>query len=382
MRLFLNSTLFLACTATLAAQTYRSSPDGFLSSEGELKAYMFGEWANAREMFLDGTARNNVMVLKGVDLRADNFNYGASTGTARTFSRITLDIAPCNFATPSTNFSSNPTSTPTRVFSASVTLPGRTGFPTSTPAPWDINFAFTNTWIYNGATDICLDFEFQGGVLANASTQWWPKPCAYETYYVDAPNTGNIGEGAFKQHGTGCTDSAHTSPGTGWVTTKVYNSMAPKNQNMYEVYSSTSYTANNALVLHAFSFFPDTTGQVFPGVACEKVFMDLTKPIYLFPTTAGTGGTRAYINYPLIPYQKIFEGTNVVVQGVWDDSVTNQTKFTYAESNILPKMPGTYSRAMLYSCDTANYVSGRQDPVTGTTIITEATHNPIFRYVQ
>ena len=187
---------------------------------------MFGEWQAARLMFFDGEMRTSVMVMKEVAARHDyrdydNHNHNHNNGQGRTWSKVTLAISTCDITKINQNFSLNPTTTPSKVFDASVTFPTMSGYPSSMPAPWALRFPFSIPWLNNGTADICLDFDFNGGMLANGrswSTGW------YQTYYTDAFNGGDRSTGNYTVMGTGCTDSASSFPASGIVFTDVYSS--------------------------------------------------------------------------------------------------------------------------------------------------------------
>ncbi len=169
-RLLLASSL-LALVGHAVGQSY-SSPNGFLTTEGKSAAYIFGEYQAPRIMMFDGEMRNKVMVMNEVGFRHDDRSYTSSNGGARSWTNISLDVSYCNYDKTDTLFTLNPTSTPSRVFSSSMSWPGIVGYPKTKPAPFTpIKFPFSGIWLYNGAEDICLDWDFQGGTLTNG-TAW------------------------------------------------------------------------------------------------------------------------------------------------------------------------------------------------------------------
>ena len=165
---FLQAASLLLLCAPAFGQTAYSSPDGFLTKEGKSAAYIFGEYPEPRIMMFDGEMRNKVIVMNEVAFRHDYRDYSSYNGAARSWSKITLDVSYCDYAKADTVFANNPTSTPSRVFDAAMNWPGITGFPATNPAKFDdIKFPFSSIWIYSGAEDICLDWDFLGGTLAN-----------------------------------------------------------------------------------------------------------------------------------------------------------------------------------------------------------------------
>ncbi len=382
-RLLFATSMLVLCGAAFAQNTYKTSPNGLLTTEGYRAAYMFGEWQAARLMFFDGEMRTSVMLMKEIALRHDyrpfyNGNSNSNNGQGRNWTKVTLAISTCDITKINQNFALNPTTTPSKVFDASVTFPSMSGFPSSKPAPWALRFPFSASWLNNGASDICLDFDFNGGTLANAkswATNW------YQTYYTDAFNGGDSSSGSYSVLGTGCTDSGFTAKGSGIVFTNVYSSRYTTNvsyQNMYKVSTRSRYTAKGKPVVHVVSLFGNKTGITFPGVSCEKVFIDMTKPLYIFAMIAGTDSrATTSLNFPLIPYQKSLENIPFFMQAAWDDSSTTALKFTYAEETLLPPMPGVYNRQMIYQNDTTSKGTASTGKV-----FDAATHNPIFRYAQ
>ena len=389
MKRFLFATSLIAlCSTSIAQTTYKTSPNGLLTTEGYQSAYIFGECQAARMMFFDGEMRNNVMVMKEVALRHDyrkynNNNGNSNSGQGRNWSSVTLNLSYCDHTNISHTFSNNSTNTPALVFSASVTFPVMSGFPTTKPASWDLKFPFSQAWINNGSGDICLDFDFNGGVLANNgrwSTSW------YQTYRTDADNLGDSAGGTYAIHGTGCTDSTQTNAAQSAVFTNVYSSRYPtvSYQNKYRISTRTSYTSPGKIVVHAVSLFGSATGTNFPGVSCEKVFIDLTQPFFLFPLTAGTGTyVNAAIDFPLIPYNANLAGVPFWVQGAWDNTANGALMFTYAERTELPPMPSIKKRYMIYQPDTSiKATTAKASQGSLQSPFYQATHNPIFRYAQ
>lgn len=370
------------CTASFGQTTYMSSPPGYLSTEGEDRAYIMFEWSNARTMFLDGEMRNNVIFIKDTAFRYDYRNYSTGIGQGRTWSNVTLDISLCDYSNPSFTFSQNPTATPTRVFSSSMTLPTQTGFPSTKPAKFTMSFPFSAAWLYNGNEDICLDYDFNGGVMANNaswSTSW------YWSYFLDAPSAGTRVRGVFSVIGTGCTDSGQSYPAQCWVTSYVHNSKYTGNtslQDKYRVYTRTRYTPQNQPVIHAITPFGSKTGTSFPGVTCEKIYLDLSQYFLTIPLV-GNGSTPVYGPDFIFPYQKSLEGVKLYAQAAFPDSSTNALKFTYAEDSILPAYPRVFKRGCLWQTNTALKATTAIQMMNGSPLqgpVEDATHNPIIGY--
>ena len=90
---------------------------------------------------------------------------------------MTLHIAECDISKATIIFNRHPTTPPARVFSGVIAWPSLRGLPGTSPAPWGgINgrlvFPFQQPWVYSGTTDMMLDYDFDGGLLANNG--FWP----------------------------------------------------------------------------------------------------------------------------------------------------------------------------------------------------------------
>jgi hypothetical protein len=236
--------------------------------------------------------------------------------------------------------------------------------------------------VNNGSADICLDFDFTGGKLFNGN-RWqysW-----YQSYHTDSFNGGDSLGGPWTDLGRGCTDSGSTSPASAIAFANVYSNRYTANasyQNKYRVSTRTRYTAKGMPVAHVVSLFGNKTGVNFPGISCEKVFIDMNNPFFLLPVTAGTGtNAEVYINFPLLPYQKSLEEIPIYVQGVWSDSSTGAMKFTYAQEVILPPMPVVFKRLMIYQPDPTK-TTALYDTYTKKTVNDATWNNPLFRYAQ
>ena len=382
----------LALAAGLSAQSYVTSPAGHLSGEGYSSAYIFGEWSEARVQFLDGEMRNTAMFIKEVAFRPDgDHNYtgnsSSTTGTrgaGRSWSNVSLDIAPCDYAKASLFFTLNQSTTPTRVFSASMSWPTLVGYTAARPAAFSINFPFSGSsgYFYNGQTDLSLDFDFDGGKLSNGCSgtyYCWPATW-YQSYNLDAPNIGTTTSGWYKRIGTGCKDSSIPSyTADTLLYLDVFNSNYTVDttlRNNYRVKTRSRSTAPGAAVAHCLSLFGSETGYTLPFVSCDKAFIDLNQPYYLFFGTA-TNDTNANTELllPLLPYQKSYERIRFYLQAAWNDSKTGYFSLSRGEVSELPPMPSdTVKRACIFNSDDTK-TTGQND-----TIYKTATHNPVIRY--
>lgn len=363
--------------AALSAQNPLSSPDGYLSNEGGQYGWLLGEHSEARMMFFDGEMRGRVAVIKETAYRHDDYRHTARSCMGRSWSSVSLKISPCDYSKLDANtFDNNPSSTPSLVFSASVTWPTVAGYPKTSPASWDIRFPFGQSYIHTGATDICLDYDFNGGQLANNGKFTWDW---YQTYRLDSYNGGDEVQGTFRHLGTGCFDSSQTTYAAYcWIYTYLYSQNYTTNPawaNHYRIRTSSRNTAAGKPVIHCISGFGNTAGQTWPGVGCEKLYVDTTQPFFFAAMAANSGSSATFYDWGTVPYNAAFEGVPLFVQGAWDDSVTGEFKLTYGEVGNLPKYPKDYKRASVYQKDPSKKATS-----TDGTLYLSANYNNIIRY--
>ncbi len=264
----------LALSSTpLAAQF--TTPAGYLSTEGKTwqniatyngYSYYFGRTSVQHYQQVDAEIKKKgIQVLTSVGFRPDYRNHTISSAAGRNWSNVTVKLSDGDHATMSSTFAANQLSTPSMVFSGSVTWPHITGNPTSQPAPWSSQYAFpfgtgggSGIYMYTANTGLCLDFTFTGGTLLN-NAAW--SGTSGKNYYLDGLYTltaTTYGRNVYRFIGTtsaNCTDSAHTSGyASGSIQVGLYGkgytgNSAWTDKAVMQIFGAR--TAPNSFVLHA-----------------------------------------------------------------------------------------------------------------------------------
>ncbi|MCB9869216.1 MAG: hypothetical protein H6837_05110 [Planctomycetes bacterium] len=354
---FLLVSLLLAAAST--AQVDVCTPSGYLSTEGEWYAYRLGAYPEARYMRVDGELRGAPRLIDEIAHRFDYRSHSTSTAMGRTFTNVSLRVAHCDFDKLTRTFAAVPTTTPALVFSQNVTWPSVTGRPLTNPAMWastngSLRFPFKQGFVYTGAADLCLDFDFSGGTLANNSA--WGTSTA-RTYYLDGYPSRYYNYGSLTVYGlagtnVGCVDSgtANNIGGLGYVYAYLYgpNYATTSYRNLYRIYSYSYYTATGKPLVWGLSLGGKPDGVGFPGVSCNKLFLDLSKPTVTGSYTTSTTSTSTFYEIAWVPYGASLVGIELWWQGAWLESTTNQLMFTRAARSELPPLPvKTYRQATL-----------------------------------
>ena len=107
--------LVLALGVPALGQGTVTSPKGYVTAEGGRFSYYFGRYAEGRYQVGDGELRNKALAITQIDFRLDNRGYASTTGTGRTWNRVTVDMSETDVELLSQNWILNATSTPTGV---------------------------------------------------------------------------------------------------------------------------------------------------------------------------------------------------------------------------------------------------------------------------
>ena len=91
MRIPLLGTILLVST-TVEAQTFASSPTGYLAQEGTGVFRDFGNYPAARQLIADGNFRGRPMLVKEIGMRLDAGGLAVGMGTAIKFTGVTLAV--------------------------------------------------------------------------------------------------------------------------------------------------------------------------------------------------------------------------------------------------------------------------------------------------
>jgi hypothetical protein len=377
-------TTLMVCADT-AAQSYASSPRGLLSTEGDVESYLFGAYPDARHMLFDGELRNSALLLREVALR-DDFRPNTTTSSmGRRWSDVKLSIGECDMNSVFPTFSQN-SITPTRVFSGTVAWPTNTGVPTTLPTNWTKKFPFSTTWPYSGSRDICLDFDFNGGVLANNAA--WATNKIYN-YYLDAFPSATANVAPQTHYGKalrqGCIDSGGAQGATNFLNCTAYgdNHHDPKLRGKYRLYTFSYFTAQGRPVANVVNFVGIPGGFPFSGITCNLLYLDIRRFLLVNVSLAAPrpGAWSGYV-YPswtpdgIVPINPAWTGLEMWAQAMFDDSKTTGTKLSRATMIRIPQKPRVVHRSALVQTHAKNKRSFGYGPYTA------PKHNPILRYTK
>ena len=350
--LFLSAVL--ALSPVIPCQGSFTSPAGWETVEGTAWFHnAIGSFDDARFMLMDHELRGRAMTFKGIAFRPDYRPYTIQNGMGRSWASVTIDLSECKYDTPSRTFSVNPTTTPTRVFAAPVAWPTQSGSPASKPAAWAMSFPFA-PWSYSGVDDVCFDFRMTGGVLANGAS--WTNQQIYELDGVRSnPANSNITTTASTDlgqsgSGQGCIDGGATTNNGANITTRSttygpdYINGALRERVVFS--QSGSGFGPNANVVTALGFNLVSGGTPFPGVGCNKLYLDPNAPLLLFAQQALSAGAlpKTYFasTHLGFPYVASAAGMTLATQAAWDDTVNKELRLSNATRNKINLIPKGY----------------------------------------
>lgn len=326
---------------TAAAQRYVTSPPGFENRQGTREAYMhsFGAYTDGRQMYLDGDFRSRSLTLTEIAFRPVAPYSPSGDNGGRTWTAVSLEIAETDLDLgASATFSANLLTTPTQVFSASVTFPTLTSRP-PWPAPWAIQLPFTRSYNHSGIRDLALDFRFWNGTPTIGN---WSRH-----YSVDGVNAQPETRGISFRWGNGytaCVDSGATAQADLGVQAVSYGPWHPDLtlRGNVKVRTTSSYTAPRALVVHVLS--ENSVDLPFYGQPCGRLFLDLGKPLAIEYLTADVFGLARH-DWPLAPAIYGF----LYGQAAWCDSRTGAIRATHATACDLEERPDPTRREIVES---------------------------------
>ncbi|MCA8954638.1 MAG: hypothetical protein KDC87_01110 [Planctomycetes bacterium] len=340
------------------AQTYITSPLGLENQDGSNNASL-GGYPSGHYQYFDGDVRGNAMTLKGIAYRHDNLVYNStSQGQGRSFTNVTLDVSHCDMNSLKSTFTQNPTTTPTRVFNNSVSWPTQSGKPKSLPADFSIGFPFASNWNYSGNADICMDFVFTGGTLAN-NASWGTSTWSY--YYVDGENPSAYNyvksiEFGYSSTAGGCDDRNSTNTyGAGISSDIYYYSPTYSNANYAGnlVFRQTgNYFGPNAVCLTTVGLQSIRQGWDFPGVNCQKSYLDPRFIVLTITQSASNTGSLPQISVGGtygIPAPPGISGIEIATQTAWQDTANFRMLLSSAASLIVPAAPKAVRKQLVYS---------------------------------
>lgn len=362
MRHLLLPALVVAIAVPLSAQLKTvSSPPGFETMEQADSAgwgYRLGQYQNERFQAADGQFRKQLLIISEISYRLDagrNYGTGTSGGGGRSWTRVTLHMAECDYDQVTNTFSTNVLTTPQKVFDAKMTWQAQVGVPSGNPVAWGSHghkFPFSSGWVYSGSKDILLDYVFVGGTLANSAA--WSGSTS-KRYYLDgfnAPNFNLGGQTEYPGGGTQAASYAKTSPpycmdSALSVSTQaarndiqgiyVYNADRQSNPNQVYLSWRSFYTAPGAQVIKALGFAGIPAG-VNLAAKCNLLYLDAKLPLLLFPDTASATASTAASGFTTLSakFQSSMGGASLWFQCAWNDSKTKFFALTTATQRTVP----------------------------------------------
>ncbi len=342
MNKLLQASIVLALSATAFAQGAITLPQGYLTKEGDGFARAFGQWSNMRQQIAEGNLRGKAMILTGVNYRHDYQSHTASTGMGRTFSNVSLKLSDTDYSTFGSTFSANVKGVANKVFDSKVSWPTITGNPITKPALWgglkgDFKFPFIGTWIHTGKNDLLFDWQFSGGVLANAG-KW--SGAGYVEYYLDGVPlinyTGYTSWAHYPSTRPPCSDSSKSVGAFAGLVAFFYNKDYPTVawQNKLRVDLSASNIAPSQPVALALGFAANTAG-VNVGARCNLLYVDLTKGwLSLFGQANASGSWKQQY---LVNSSNALTGIKLYLQAAWADSKTRAFSLSQARMTETPR---------------------------------------------
>jgi hypothetical protein len=335
------------CSAAASQGSVISPRQAYTSAEGESFSTFFGAYGDARHQIADGNQRGSAVMLKTWSARHDHREYDLNFGMGRTWRGVQLAMSQCNQPSLTRSFSNNSLATPTLVFSGAVTWPIQLSVPRSWPAPWRLTFPFAGPWSYSGRADILADFRFAGGRLANSAA--WSRG-ATVPYALDSFDVGRFSRAASVNLGNvngGCVDSGAASAAGSSIklTTASYNSSVANGafRDKFQLVATGSNFGASLPVMYVLTFNSDHDGFAFPGIACNRVHLDIRRFWFMHPVSSNALGSVApyYFGVPsgLTTYNPNYVGVQLVVQGVWTDTRTRGLKLSAAARSGFISIP-------------------------------------------
>ena len=140
-----------------------------------------------------------------------------------------------------------------------------------------LRFPFSRPFNYGGTSDLCLDFAFSGGRLTEAGARF------DDQFHLDAPFAPHENYGPRDPHSVppspgGCKESYTSAPATSLLTIVTHGLAHPNWPNTFLLDLHSFRTKRSAPLLFALSAYGVRGGIAFPGIACQRLFVDLSQP--------------------------------------------------------------------------------------------------------
>ncbi len=309
----------------------------------------FGAFAAQRIQFRESGLKGNVRLFKCVGVRRISALPLASGG--RTWSGVTLDVFDADITNSSTLFTAHYLSTPTRVFSGSVSWPDTTGalhapyaFPAATCWPFTSGF-----FLYTGVPDIGLEFALSGGRLKN-NPNWGT---GFRPYHLDAPNPGasQMSTGTVHRGGT-CRDTnglglSRTLP----LTFNYHKTRGGAFKDSLQLVIQSHLTGTSTAIFQAIDLFGTAAGVPFPGITCENLSLAASGAMVLLPGMTNPQGFVEHRSLS-VPHSALpagYIGTKIWGQAMWADTATGALLLTQPGEHEIQKPPASFDpRDALY----------------------------------
>ncbi len=356
--------LILVPAGALGAQSMLTTPAGYLGTEGmgykgapnqNGYCWALGRDSAGRYQSVDGELRGKKMSITEVGYRIDHaFNY---TCWERTWKKVQLSLAECDYDRVSVTFAANATSTPQQVFAGAVSWPTLKG--TGKPRPWlpSLAFRFSSPYMFAGTSDLLLDYQFSGGDLTMSTNrpQTWSL-----AYYLDAVYYVERAEGSSTTYATGtsrCGDPSAYGRGS-YAASAVISSqthadtvLVPAMRGKVNLVCSARYLAADSKVVLGVGLAGEVPGLDI-GAGCNRLYLDVTLPFNAFVLCSDSRGS-AY-NPIVFPWSSDWNQRTVWSQAAWLHSGNGICSLSTAQSHRIAPKPAPTPRKLSISSSISN----------------------------
>lgn len=320
----------------LPAQSYTYAPDaGYGAREGAGACYYFGCRASQRVQLLDDSLRNKQLLIRAISFRPEFHQYTPQLVWGRSWTQVRLDLSYGDTRRFGTTFSTNSSSTPTRVFASAVSWPDVNTKAWQSPGVWSLSMGLTNAFVAS-KTAVLADFSFDGGVLNNLSP--WPAEDYYALDSYGYDNTVSQRNGVMMIGKWGgvprfCVDGRWVSGRGAYAALNLFqhgpHTSGPQ-KNTWVLHSSAHHFAPQAPAILALGGGLIHQGIAYPGIICQRLYLDPRAPLSFYPVVTDPYG---FADVPILPRSGVpivpgLEGVEFAMQGIWSDSVTAQARLS------------------------------------------------------
>lgn len=355
----------LILAGPILAQRPLYSPPELGNAEGAGFAWQLGQHPVMQQQVCDGELRGRVANIKGLSFRRDDTEHPSHGGAGRTFAAVTLDIGEGEFDRFHSFSSANFTSTPQRVFSATVNWPTLIGTPASRPAVWggrrgSYDFPFRRPWLYQGRRDIVKEWRFTGGTLTNGGAFTTNTYCfdSYGGHVFEVNRHTSLAEyptPALTNNSptvtSRCNDSSIVTNSRAafmTMTAEVYGDRYPQAglRGKLIFYTRVLNMSFSTPVIHAISLRADPIG-VDLGTGCHRLHLrgPILGSLHRSAPSSHVYTSESHSDILQRDWSQACSDLEVVGQGAWIDTVTGRLALTAAEHIRLPSAkPAAFRR--------------------------------------